>query len=145
MKTSLHVPQVKFGIIFAGLLFALAGCMNMGSSNSVSVSLSGANEVPPNNSTASGSGSFTIGADKSVSGSVTATGMAPTAAHIHMAARGVNGPVIVPLTQADNTFSTPAGAKLSDEQYNAYLAGNLYVNVHSKAFPGGEIRAQLTK
>ncbi len=37
----------------------------------------------------------------------------------------------------------PEGSKLTDEQYAAYKAGNLYVNVHSAANKGGEIRAQL--
>jgi CHRD domain-containing protein len=143
MKTSPRVSPVQFAATVAVLLFAFVCGSSLAADSKVT--LSGANEVPPNSSAATGSGSFTIGADKSVSGSVTAKGMTPTAAHIHMAAPGVNGPVIVPLTQADNTFSTPAGAKLTDEQYAAYLAGNLYVNVHSKAFPGGEIRAQLTK
>ena len=78
-----------------------------------------------------------------MSGSVTTTGMVPTAAHIHMAPAGSNGPVIVPLTKYENTFSAPAGAKLTDEQYAAYKAGNLYVNVHSNDNKGGEVRAQL--
>ena len=93
---------------------------------------------------ASGSGTITVGADKSVSGSVTTTGVDGTAAHIHMAATGQNGPVIVPLTKtADGVWSVPAGAKLTDAQYDAFKAGNLYVNVHSAANKGGEIRGQL--
>jgi hypothetical protein len=60
-----------------------------------------------------------------------------------MAPAGANGPVIIPLTKYENTFSAPAGAKLTDEQYAAYKAGNLYVNVHSNDNKGGEVRAQL--
>jgi hypothetical protein len=107
------------------------------------VTLSGAQEVPPVTTSASGKGMINVGADMSVSGSITVTGVAATAAHIHEAAAGKNGPVIVPLTKADSVFSVPAGAKLTPAQFESYKAGNLYVNVHSEANKGGEIRAQL--
>ncbi|MGE5169889.1 MAG: CHRD domain-containing protein [Rudaea sp.] len=105
--------------------------------------LSGAQEVPPVTTSGSGSGSITINDDGSVSGSVTASGFAPTAAHIHHGAAGKNGPVIVPFTKEGDKFSAPAGAKLSPEQMQAFKAGDLYVNIHSAAHPGGEVRAQL--
>ena len=77
-------------------------------------------------------------------GDFTVTGFTATAAHIHMAAPGKNGPVIVPLQKTgDNKFAVPANAKLTDQQFEAYKAGNLYVNVHSVAHPGGEVRAQI--
>jgi len=108
------------------------------------VTLSGDQEVPPVTTSASGTGTISVGADNSVSGSVMVKGINATAAHIHEAAKGKNGPVIVPLTKSgDNTFSVAAGAKLTDAQMQALQAGNLYVNVHSAANPNGEIRAQL--
>ena len=108
------------------------------------LSLSGAEEVPAVQTSASGSGTISVGADNSVSGSITTKGIAGTMAHIHMAPAGKNGPVIIPLTkQGDDTWMVPAGAKLTAEQAEALKAGNLYVNVHSAANPGGEIRAQL--
>jgi len=110
----------------------------------MSVALSGDQEVPPVTTSASGSGTISVGADKTVSGSVMVKGVNATAAHIHEAAKGKNGPVIVPLTKSgDNTFSVPAGAKLTDAQMQALQSGGLYVNVHSAANPNGEIRAQL--
>jgi CHRD domain len=114
------------------------------SAEGLKVSLSGDQEVPPVTTSASANGTITVSPNKSVTGNITVSGMEPTAAHIHEGAQGENGAVIIPLTKSsDNTWSVPAGAKLTDAQYKSYLAGNLYVNVHSAAHKGGEIRAQL--
>ncbi len=129
---------------FGATAILAAGCAGISSSGGTMLTLNGSQEVPPVTTAASGSGTITVGADKSISGSVTTTGVNGTAAHIHMAAMGQNGPVIVPLTKtADGVWSVPAGAKLTDAQYDAFKAGNLYVNVHSDAHKGGEIRGQL--
>jgi hypothetical protein len=132
--------------VFAMALMVSAGCSTTsgGTNGGIGVKLSGDQEVPPVKTAASGNGSFVISANKSVSGSITTTGIDATAAHIHEGPAGKNGPVIVPLTKgANNTWSVAPGAKLTDSQYASYLAGNLYVNVHSAANKGGEIRAQL--
>ena len=126
----------------------IAGVLALGSGMALAagtkVTLSGDQEVPPVNTSASGNGTITVGDDKSVSGSVTTSGIAGMAAHIHEAAPGKNGPVAVPLTKtSDNVWSVPPGAKFSDAQYKSYKAGNLYVNVHSEAHKDGEIRGQL--
>ena len=110
----------------------------------VAVALSGAEEVPAVNTTARGQGTLTIGDDGAVSGAVTTSGVTGTAAHIHSAAAGKNGPVIVPLQKgADGAWSVPSGAKLTPDQLKMFKAGELYVNVHSSAHPDGEIRGQL--
>ena len=109
----------------------------------VKVSLSGANEVPPVNTTASGDGTISIADDGAVSGSVTTKGIQGTAAHIHMGAAGSNGPVAVPFTKEGDTYKAPAGAKLNPDQLKAFKSGQLYFNVHSAANPNGEIRGQL--
>ena len=122
----------------------LAGCAEMSMSHATKLSLSGSQEVPPVSTSGSGTGTITIGDDKSVSGSVTTTGVNGVAAHIHMGAPDKNGPVIIPLTKSGaSTWSVPAGAMLKDDQFAAYKAGNLYVNVHSPSHKGGEVRAQL--
>lgn len=123
---------------------ALAACAGMMSGGgTVKVNLSGAEEVPPVSVPGSGSGSFTIGEDGTVSGSVTTTGVQGAAAHIHIGARGTNGPVIIPLTKSGDTYSAPSGAKLNDAQMQAFKSGDLYVNVHTARNKGGEVRAQL--
>lgn len=107
--------------------------------------LTGDQEVPANTSAAVGTGQIKVAADGSVSGSVSAPTLQGTAAHIHVGAKGVNGPVIIPLTSGPGgLWSVPAGAKLTAEQLEAYKAGGLYVNVHTAEHKGGEIRTQLT-
>lgn len=123
-----------FGVLAAGTCFAA----------DMKVKLGGDQEVPPVKTEASGTGTITVKDDKTVSGSVTVKGINATAAHIHEAAAGKNGPVAIPLEKkADGEFAVPAGSKLTDEQYKALKAGNLYVNVHSDAHKDGEIRGQL--
>ena len=51
--------------------------------------------------------------------------------------------MIVPLTKEGDTYNVPAGAKLTAEQMASFKAGELYVNAHSAANPGGEIRGPL--
>jgi len=134
-----------FGLVIAGSFAVLAGCQSMAPmTGAQTVALTGANEVPAVTTTATGTATVAIKDDRSVSVQVTTTGMTPTASHIHMGAVGVNGPVIVPFTKTgDNTFASAPDAKLTEEQYAAYKAGNLYVNVHSAKNPGGEIRGQI--
>lgn len=131
----------KFKLLFT---FFLAFASLSVSAQAISVSLSGAQEVPAVTTAASGSGTITIASDQSVSGSITTMGVEGTMAHIHMAAPSQNGPVIVPMTKtADNVWSIPAGAKLTEAQYQSFKDGNLYINVHSASHKGGEIRGQL--
>ena len=123
---------------------ALAACSSFVQAAEIKVTLSGAQEVPPVTTSASGSGSIAINDDKSVTGSVTTTGVAGVAAHIHEAPAGKNGPVIVPFVKSgENSWAPQPGARLTDEQFASFKAGNLYVNVHSAANKGGEIRGQL--
>jgi hypothetical protein len=128
-------------------LVALAGCSSMPDwmpgSGAMKVNLTGAEEVPPVSTSATGSGSFRVAEDGTITGSVTTTGVQGTMAHIHQGAKGTNGPVIVPLTKNGDTYSVPEGRKLTTPQMQALKSGSLYVNVHSDRNKGGEVRAQL--
>jgi hypothetical protein len=137
----------KTGIAFAGLTLAagiLASGTGLAVAGATQVTLSGAQEVPPVQTSATGKGTITVNDDKSVSGSVMTMGVKGTMAHIHVAAPGKNGGVAIPLERkSENEWAVPAGAMLTDAQYKSYKAGELYVNVHSDAHKGGEIRGQL--
>ncbi|MEO7741432.1 MAG: CHRD domain-containing protein, partial [Usitatibacter sp.] len=110
-----------------------------------SVVLTGAQENPPVTTQAAGTGVISFDLDSgTVSGVIATGGLTATAGHIHEGAPGVNAPVIVPMTQGPaGTWSFPAGSVLTTAQRTSLANGNLYVNVHSAAFPGGEIRAQI--
>lgn len=108
------------------------------------ITLSGDQEVPAVRTAASGTSLLEIAADGTVSGSVHTRGVEGTAAHVHQAPAGRNGPVVIPLAQAGaGRWVVPEGTRLSPAQLGAWKAHELYVNVHSAAHPGGEIRAQL--
>jgi hypothetical protein len=134
-------------LAMTGALAIVAGCNTMSDPMMMytqTVTLSGSNEVPPVTTSATGTATVTIKPDHTVIVKESVSGMTATASHIHEAAAGTNGSVIVPFTKTgDNTFAAADTAKLTDSQYESFKAGKLYVNVHSAAHPGGEIRAQL--
>ena len=105
--------------------------------------LSGDQEVPPTNSTARG-GCFgqLDQAARTFSLICTHNVDAPTLAHIHRGATGVNGPVAFDLGNPDSpieaTWTNMSAADIAD-----LLAGNFYVNIHTGGRPGGEIRGQI--
>ena len=138
-----NVRVARF-VLPAALVSLLLGFARGTSAAEIAVTLAGDQEVPPVATAASGTGTISIGEDGTVSGSIQTTGIEGTAAHIHLAAPGQNGPVAIPLAKSGKgRWSVPAGAKLTEAQAEAHKAGNLYVNVHSAAHPGGEIRGQL--
>ncbi len=108
--------------------------------------LDGLQEVPPNASPATGFSTLTINLDTNeVCVHLEFSGLiaAQTAAHVHAPAPpGANAGVIMPLT-----FGSPSDtcAILSAANIGSIQAGLSYANVHSTAFPGGEIRGQYGK
>jgi hypothetical protein len=136
------VNTSRIGALLAAAALTLSGGSAL--AKDVKVSLIGGEETPPVMTSASGAGTIKIGKDKSVSGSIKTTGIDGTVAHIHAGAPGQSGPPIITLEKtADGVWSVPAGSKLTDEQYESFKSGNLYVNVHSAEHKPGEIRAQL--
>ena len=137
MVKGLRITLSKLSAAVVSVLFL----GNVVMAYAVDIKLTGTEEVPAVQTLAHGQGKITVAADHSVSGSVTTYGIKGTMAHIHIGAMGEAGPVAIPLVKsADNVWSVPSGAKLTDAQYKSYTAGNLYVNVHSAAHKDGEIR-----
>jgi hypothetical protein len=112
------------------------------------VALSPANEVPPVPTRATGSADVTYDtATRMVTWNVTHSGLsaAPTAAHFHGPASPLeNAPVIVVFM---GSLASPikGSAALTPDQAAQFLTGSWYINVHTPAYPGGELRGQVPK
>ena len=142
-------------LIFALILFTAIG-FNSCSKSSTEVAdttvtykatINGASEVPVNASMATGTATFTYNTVTYIlSGTVTFSGLTPTGAHIHKGALGVAGGVIFTLSSAPITSPISYTSVALDATQRADLMANMYyINLHSAAFPGGEIRGQLVK
>ena len=107
--------------------------------------LSGASEVPANASAATGTATLTFNTTTKIfSLTVTHSIATATNGHIHKAAAGANGGVIFPFS----SFASPIAytSVALDAIQEADLNANLYyVNIHTAAFPGGEVRGQVIK
>ena len=137
------IAGLAFAALLAGGLPASAETLNL-----KVAPLSGANEVPA--VTTQGKGTAVVTYDttgKKLTWTVTYSGLSgpATAAHFHGPAEaGKNAGVAVPIpNQAKSPVS--GSATLTDAQAADLLAGRYYVNFHTAANPGGEIRGQVTK
>jgi hypothetical protein len=115
---------------------------------SLASTLSGSQEVPANNSPASGSA--TLSYDNVInllSWNIQFSDLQGTSqlSHFHgPAPRGVNGPVQININTTPGFTSPLIGtATLSEIQESQLLSGLWYINIHSSVFPGGEIRGQV--
>ncbi|HKX85887.1 MAG TPA: CHRD domain-containing protein [Flavobacterium sp.] len=107
--------------------------------------LTGASEVPSNASTATGTATLSFNnTTKIFNLTVTYSGMTATAAHVHKGAVGVSGGPVFPITVTASPMYLTSAALTTEQE--ADLKANLYyVNIHSSAYPDGEIRGQLMK
>lgn len=134
-------------LLFAALFGACAAAQAAGQFRA---DLTGTQEVPPNTSLATGDVHVKLDNDgKSIRVLLKFKGLGSnfTAAHIHTGDVGTNGPPIVtlaPLPAATSGSLENFNATLTDVQAADLAAGKLYVNVHTTAYPDGEIRGQLT-
>ena len=131
---------------------ALAGCGGGGYEappsvvlETITAVLTGDQEAPTRVDTGA-TGVATLSLNRStrtISGAVTLDGVIPTAAHLHAGAAGAAGAIVVPLTVSPTYEVTLPATVLTTTQLDSLDAGELYVNIHSAAHAGGEIRGQL--
>ncbi len=132
-----------------GLLSAVAVCpMAQAAMTTYKATLNGGAEVPPVQSKGTGTAAVNVDpATKQISWRVDYSGLSgpAAAAHIHCgAAAGANAGVAVPLGSGSNWASPLEGSgTLTDAQLADLQAGKCYVNIHTAANKGGEIRGQL--
>lgn len=155
-RTQIMRPRALLALaVVSALLIGLAGTAfadhPVVGGRPFSTTLTGAAE--PNGGDPDGSGLATVTLNYGLAEvcfqiSVSDIALPATGAHIHRAAAGVNGPVVVPLTPPDAT-GVSSGCKTGvDQALILDIIQNpdgYYVNVHSTQYPGGAVRGQLSK
>lgn len=155
------VKKTLLGFAIAVAIFALPTQVSAEPLHFVSI-LTGSQETPPNSSPALGFGTIVLNEAQTaatlslqwadVTGSVTAL-------HIHLGAPGIGGQRLLEFGTTGGSsgsisnvawvfqpVTTATGTVISvTDQVNALLAGNIYFNLHSTAFPAGEIRGQVNE
>ena len=149
--------------LLAALILALVAIAPAAWAKDFKATLSGDQEVPPVVTDTTGKFKLHLNKDET-EGEITLTvrdGVRISRAHLHCAPVGVNGPIVLFLVgdnlagyEVDgkwisnavvtdaNIINPACGATIADLA-DAMRAGNVYVNVHSVASPGGVVRGQV--
>lgn len=158
--TIASIVSTTMVVIFTALMLSSNGLTSLVFAQgppTITINLTGSEEVPPVQTEATGVAEFVpLGMD-SIAYSVNATNIeGATAGHIHLGAKGENGPIVVTLFKydtpmnevsengtitADKLEGPMAGKQISDLATGG-ANGTLYVNVHTEQNPNGEIRGQ---
>lgn len=143
---------VSMAVVTAALALGLVACMQSTPPGGVTYAahLTGKDEVPPTSSAGVGDGKFTYdSATKMLSWNVTFSGLTgpATAGHIHgPALAGANAGVVISFDVPKAASGTITGSKaLTDAQLADLNSGRYYVNIHTEANKGGEIRGQIAR
>ena len=146
MKTAI---SRRTALVLASLAWAGPATMAMAAPTSFNVPLTGAQQVPPVQTSGSGSAALTYDpGTRELTWTVTYSGLSSdaTMAHFHgPAAEGKNAAPVVWISKQGTPPSNPITGKatLTAAQAEQMAAGQWYVNVHTKDHPGGEIRGQV--
>jgi hypothetical protein len=151
-------------LAIAGLFVLLVSAQAQAQTVNFTATLSGGNEVPGVVTGSVGTATVSVNlATQVVTYRIDVYNMpvGTTASHFHVGAAGVGGPVVVNFTVAagisndfvitgtasatDLTARAAQGINSWDDFVQALLLGNIYINVHSTANPGGEIRGQVVR
>jgi hypothetical protein len=132
------------GLAALALATAFAGGAAYAETMTMDVELSGAQQVPPVETSASGTAEVTYDTEtRKLSWELEYTGLSgdATAAHIHGPAdEGENAPPVFPIKEASGSEGSE---ELTEEQAELLMDGKMYINVHTAANPDGEIRGQV--
>jgi hypothetical protein len=154
MSTWRRMGAASLWLGIGALVVLVAGCAGM--SGREPVMLTGAQEVPQVSTSGVGSADISVDFYKCPSaasskdcptlvGTVTTTGVRDTGVQIREGGPGHTGPIVVRLVRMrEHEWVVPPGTALTNAQYTAYQAGQLYVNVDSASHRHGEIRTQLS-
>jgi len=112
--------------------------------------LNGDKSVPPVTSSGVGTGGFLLfGYERELPFALNVTGLTPTAAHFHGGGATETGGVLKTIDlvndQADGDWLGDDSQPLTDSLITELLLGNIYVNIHTSANPGGEMRSQVER
>ena len=158
-QTTTFVTIGILSVVLLGSSFSTINLVGGQAEEKFTASLSGKDEVPPNESPSTGFAWVRISNDM-IGYEVNVTDIDKVnAAHIHLAEAGKNGPVVLtlfkggPTEQTNGTlgesnvpasnFQGPLEGKGIADLVTAMKDGTTYVNVHTTDFPDGEIRGQL--
>jgi CHRD domain len=144
---SVHLQ--RFAVPLALLIGVAWAGAALGEPVSFKVPLTGAQCVPPVDTSGSGTASLTFDpATRAVTWNITYTGLSSptTMAHFHGPAKiGKNASPVIWLNKQGASPPDPitGSATLTPEQAKEFSAGEWYVNVHTQSHPAGEIRGQV--
>jgi hypothetical protein len=136
--------EAQFYNLNGGKDYLVGGAVKSG--NTYQTQALGSEETPPVNTGATANASFVLSDDRTVLAyNVTATGLSgpATAMHLHRGARGVPGDIVYPLNTPDATGAASGVVTFNPADYDALANGGLYLNIHTAAYPNGEIRGQV--
>jgi hypothetical protein len=136
--TKTLLATLAIGIAFAGPAFA----------EKMKATLDAKSENPPNSSAGKGTADLDYdAATKKLTWKLTYSGLSgpPTAAHFHGPADPSKNAAVAVAIPNPSSSPVEGSATLTDAQAADLMAGQYYINVHTAANPGGEIRGQVMK